>query len=152
MKAKQFVRLIAASLVLAGPMASSGTAGPPLHYVHGQGVVQLSPPDGGIFTVSILAWEDETGVHGVATWLNEFPTIGDPDLSGWQWVIDVDTLSMLSDNEASVGGIIVQDNKFPWIEGNRILIRRVQDNGQGANDPPDKLFGVPILGDNFSVR
>jgi hypothetical protein len=105
-----------------------------------------------VYTISILAWEDETGVHGIATWLNEFPTIGNPDLSGWQWVIDVDTLVPLSENEATVGGVIIQDNKFPWNEGHHILIHRIKDNGQGADDPPDTIFGVPILGGNFRVR
>ena len=73
--------------------------------------------------------------------------------NGWQWVIAVDTLIMLSDNEARVEGVIVQDNKFPWYnEGERTSIRLVKDNGQGAADPPDEIFGVPILGGNFIVR
>ena len=65
----------------------------------------------------------------------------------------MDTLIMLSDNEARVEGVIVQDNKFPWYnEGERTSIRLVKDNGQGAADPPDEIFGVPILGGNFIVR
>ena len=155
MKRRLFALLAAAALLFAVALTKAGASGDgrPLHEVRGQGVVQLSPPDGAVYVVSINAWQDETGVYGIATWLNEFPLGGNPEYSGWQWVIDVDTLIMLSDNEVRVEGVIVQDNKFPeWTEGDRISIGRVKDNGQGAADPPDEIFGVPIYGGNFIVR
>lgn len=61
-------------------------------------------------------------------------------------------LIMLADNEARVEGTIVHDNKYPWNEGQRVVIYRVVDNGQGAADPPDQVVGAPILGGNFIVR
>ncbi len=156
MKTRRFVALAAVTLLFAVAMAKVGASGDgqPIHEVRGQGILNWNPPDGVIVTISINAWEDETGVHGVATWLNEYRLVGNPDLSGWQWVIDVDTLVMHSANTASVGGVIVQDNKFPeYTEGERITIRGVVDNGQGAGDPPDEIFfQVPIHGGNFIVR
>jgi hypothetical protein len=68
-------------------------------------------------------------------------------------VIELDTLTMLSDNEVRVEGVIVHDNKFPeWTEGDRVSIGPVTDNGQGASDPADQIFGVPIQGGNFIVQ
>ena len=149
MKSRLFAPLAALAVVFAMTTAEA-FGGPPIHVVHGQGIVQLDAPDGIIVTVSILAWEDETGVHGIATWLNEYPSNG--WINGWQWVIDIDTLTMVAPNKAHVGGVIVQDNRFPWNEGARITIRGVEDNGQGDLDPPDRIFGVPIRGGNFIVR
>jgi hypothetical protein len=141
--------------LLSASMAQAEEAsgyGHPLHQVRGQGIVQLSPPNGEIYTVFINAWEDDTGVHGVATWCNQMP-FWDGYPRGWQWVIELDTLTMLSDNEVRVEGVIVHDNKFPeWTEGDRVSIGPVTDNGQGASDPADQIFGVPIQGGNFIVQ
>jgi hypothetical protein len=153
MKTRLIVILAAVTPVLAAfAQALASGNGQPIHEVRGQGVVQLSPQDGELYTVSSNAWVDETGVHGVATWCNQIhPWDGYP--RGWQWVIDVDTLIMLSDNEVYLEGVIVHDNKFPeWMEGVRVGIGPVTDNGQGASDPADQILGVPIQGGNFIVR
>jgi hypothetical protein len=152
MKLRLSVVLAVATMVFAFAMTNAGASGggQPRHVVRGQGIVQLNTPNGLIATISINASEDATGVHGVATWLNTYPSGG--WLHGWQWVIKVDTITMLAPNKATVGGIIVQDNRFPGNVGQRTSIRAIEDNGQGAADPVDRIFGVPIRGGNFIVR
>lgn len=153
MKTKMYIALCGLAIVTACVTSKTGTAQVlPLHVVQGQGLVQLSPPAGQVYTVSVNAWQDATGVHGVATFCNQYSAFGGPQLRGWQWIIRVDTIVMTAPNRATIGGVIVLDNRFPGNIGQRTLIRAIEDNGQGAGAPPDRIFGVPIQAGNFIVR
>lgn len=154
MKTRLLLAMVAIGLVptLASAQAGAMGGGELIHEVRGQGVVQLSPPNGFVFTVSVNAWQDATGVRGIATWCNQYVANGDPRLRGWQWVIAIDTIVMVAPNKANVGGVIIQDNRFPDNVGRRISIRGIEDNGEGAGAPPDRIFGVPIQAGNFIVR
>jgi hypothetical protein len=137
-------------VAVGGPAAAPVWAGPPIHQVRGHGIWDLNPPRGLLNQISINAWEDETGAHGVWTWVTNFDDFNNPDGHGWIWVIDV-RLLIVVDNVAYVEGPILFDNTFPEFEGAWVGMS-VIDNGNGPNDPPDLLGGFPLLGGNFIVK
>ena len=91
--------------------------------------------------------------HGTIAWTGVFqalPGNGGPGVSGYPWIITVDTLVVVG-NRAYVSGIVTRSAQVPGDLGTRVTFV-VTDNGNGGSDLADELDFIPILGGNFRVR
>jgi hypothetical protein len=139
----------------ADPTGPVGGGGQPIAQLSGQGQWRHTTglPDGGnqIERTSINAWIDSSGVaHGVMTWddvLNTLPGGGGKGITGYNWVMRVDTL-VIDGNSAFVEGVIIVSNHYPADVGGRKGFF-VVDNGPGNLDTID---GIPLYSGNFTIR
>lgn len=123
----------ACAIACAGPMAQ---AAPPVESVRGHGVWDLDQ-DYVINQISINAWRDESGVHGNAIWMSNYFFANNE--RGWIWYLRVVDMYYIDETTIAVDCIIEFDNRYPVFSGPWTFT--LQDNGDGANDPPDELMG-----------
>jgi hypothetical protein len=121
--------------------------------VHGHGKVPSSGESFLPSQISIDAWLDSEGAaHGIAIWIGDFMFApGDPQGKGGPadpWIIEVTSISFLSDNSAEVCGVVVHAPREEDIgeEGCQIFT----DNGETGE--ADTIDGEAILAGNIIVK
>ena len=127
----------------------------PVHSVRGNGLLNrnVGLPEGGQYfdQIAISARLDADGsVTGQMTYESVYQTVPPtngyvgPLASGYPQQYDIDTLIMLSDHEAYVEGVCVND---PQPGGFAVGFRLgfvIRDNGNGNGSPPDEFsWGSP---------
>lgn len=81
---------------------------------------------------------DPTSAHG-QTWANAFDTpVGDVLVKASVYCVNVEG------NEAIVGATVTQSNT-PFVPPGSAVYRKVVDNGQGSNDPPDQTGSLGLF-------
>lgn len=102
--------------------------------------------------ISINAWLDSAGAHGRIIWIGDFEFVpGDPQDKGGPadpWLIDVTSISFLSDNSAEVCGVVVDAPREEAIgeTGCQVLT----DNREAGE--ADTIDGEAILAGNIIVK
>ena len=63
---------------------------------------------------------------------------------------DINCLQLLGPTEAELSGTVREHSADPTLVG-RTAIFRVGDNGEGSNDPPDRISGLNIQGSGSTL-
>ncbi|MCY0991731.1 hypothetical protein OV203_31605 [Nannocystis sp. ILAH1] len=103
--------------------------------------------------ISINAWLDSEGAHGRIIWIGDFAFVpGDPQDKGGPadpWIIDVTSLTFLSDNSAEVCGVVVHAPREEALEEEEgcLVFTDNRDTGEA-----DTIDGVAINAGNILVK